>query len=135
MIVVAHDWLAAPAAQAPLSIAAAPVGDAHARPELSRDFAEPQSDLEQRLSRIWTQVLGIERIGRNDDFFELGGHSLLATRVLAYVHEAFGTKLELREIFDSPTIEKMARRIAIGAQLRAGGPVNEPGGDREELEF
>ena len=143
MVVVAHDWLAAlqkhesqdvTAVQAPLSLAAVSASDVAARPELSSAFAEPLSDLEQRLSLIWTQVLGIERIGRHDDFFELGGHSLLGTRVLAYVQEAFGSKLELREIFDSPTIEKMARRIAGGMQ-RAGGGADEAGEDREELEF
>ncbi|MFW1499255.1 phosphopantetheine-binding protein, partial [Vibrio parahaemolyticus] len=76
---------------------------------------------------IWTQVLGVERIGRDDDFFELGGHSLLGTRVLAYVHDAFGTKLELREIFDSSTIQQMAQRIAAAAP--------EADSDREEIEF
>jgi NAD(P)-dependent dehydrogenase (short-subunit alcohol dehydrogenase family) len=144
LIVVAHDWLAglgkrestdATAVPAPLPHAAASADDAPARPELSSAFAEPQSDLEQRLSRIWTQVLGIERIGRHDDFFELGGHSLLGTRVLAYVHEEFGTKLELREIFDSPTIQKMALRIAGGMQQPAGGAANDAADDREELEF
>ena len=144
VIVVTHDWLAqlheresqdVTAVRAPLSAAAASAGDVPSRSELSSAFAEPRSDLERRLSQIWTQVLGVEQIGRDDDFFELGGHSLLGTRVLAHVHEAFGTKLELREIFDSPTIEKMAQRIASGMQQGVAGAANEVGEDREELEF
>jgi acyl transferase domain-containing protein len=138
VIVEAHDWLTAldefeaqdlTAARAPLPPSPASARDVPARPALSSTFAEPQSDVEQRLSRIWSQVLGVERIGRHDDFFELGGHSLLGTRVLAYVREAFGTRLELREIFDSPTLEKMARRIG------AEGATSEADNDREEIEF
>lgn len=136
VIIEAHEWLEAleqfesqdvSVAQAPAPVAAASSSDAPARPAVSSTFAEPQSDVEQRLARIWTQVLGVERIGRDDDFFELGGHSLLGTRVLAYVHDAFGTKLELREIFDSPTIQQMAQRIAAAAP--------EADSDREEIEF
>ena len=144
VIVVAHDWLAAlkqrevqdvTAERAPVASGTASVGDAPGRPELSSVYAEPRSDLERRLSGIWTQVLGIERIGRDDDFFELGGHSLLGTRLLAYVQKAFGTPLDLREIFDSPTVEKMARRIAGGAQQAVTGAAHEVGEDREEIEF
>jgi phthiocerol/phenolphthiocerol synthesis type-I polyketide synthase E len=136
VIVEAHDWLAAleefeaqglPAPAVTMPVAAPPASDAPPRPVLSSTFAEPENEVEQRLSRIWTQVLGVERIGRDDDFFELGGHSLLGTRVLAYVHEAFGTKLELREIFDSPTIQKMAQRVAAATQQASS--------DREEIEF
>jgi phthiocerol/phenolphthiocerol synthesis type-I polyketide synthase E len=97
---------------------------------------ESLSDLERRLAAIWGQVLGIDRIGLHDDFFELGGHSLLGTRVLAYVQESFGIKLELREVFDSPTIHLMAQRIeaSLGQQPAATGAVMADD-SREELEF
>jgi phthiocerol/phenolphthiocerol synthesis type-I polyketide synthase E len=106
-----------------------------ARPELSTVYDEPQSDLERRLASIWTQVLGVDRIGRHDDFFELGGHSLLGTRVLALVLEALGSRLELREIFDAPTVHKMAQRIEAGAGSEAPGAAGSVTEEREELEF
>lgn len=110
-------------------------GDLQSRPELSTTYEAPQSDLESRLASIWSELLGIERIGRHDDFFELGGHSLLATRVLARVQDSLNVRLTLREVFDAPTIQKMGARIdsAPGAAGKAAaGSVEE---EREEMEF
>jgi enterobactin synthetase component F len=87
------------------------------------------SDLVERsLAAIWSELLGVDRIGRHDDFFALGGHSLLATRILARVQESLGSRLTLREVFDSPTIAKMAARIEAVVV-----PVNNE--EREEMEF
>ncbi|MEO1006459.1 MAG: amino acid adenylation domain-containing protein, partial [Cyanobacteria bacterium J06638_38] len=49
------------------------------RPELEQLYVAPRSPLEKELAKIWTEVLGLEKIGIHDDFFELGGHSLLIT--------------------------------------------------------
>ena len=79
-------------------------------------------------------MLGVDRVGRHDDFFELGGHSLLGTRVLALVQEEFHTRLELREIFDAPTVHKMAQRIEAGSKPKSPG-TGAVAEEREELEF
>jgi NAD(P)-dependent dehydrogenase (short-subunit alcohol dehydrogenase family) len=144
VVVVSHDLLAElrkreSATLAP-AVAASPeeqtsASGALARPELSTAYQEPQSDLERRLACIWTQVLGIDRIGRHDDFFELGGHSLLGTRVLARVQEALGATLELREIFDAPTVHKMAQRIELCTGLEVPGAAVFVAEEREEIEF
>jgi len=114
--------------------AAATGSDVLSRPELSTAYEAPQSDLERRLSTIWSELLGVELIGRHDDFFELGGHSLLATRVLARVKESLGARLTLREVFDAPTVEKMAGRLENGAGKAAILAVD-AAEDREEMEF
>ncbi|WP_372725618.1 condensation domain-containing protein, partial [Immundisolibacter sp.] len=83
----------------------APEGD------LQRPYEAPQSDLERQLAAIWSEVLGIERIGRHDNFFDLGGHSLLAVRVIGEILTRLGTQLQLRDMFEAPCIAQLAQRL------------------------
>jgi amino acid adenylation domain-containing protein len=71
-------------------------------------FASPQTGTEETLARLWGQVLGLERVGRDDNFFELGGHSLLATRLVARIRESFNVDLSLRRLFERPTLAAVA---------------------------
>ena len=93
-----------------------------------------ENDAERGLAQIWLELLGVDRIGRDDDFFALGGHSLLATRVISRVDERFRVRLTLRDIFDAPTIAQLAKRVhdeADSRSMTAAGAAQ----DREELEF
>ncbi|MFE8605167.1 non-ribosomal peptide synthetase [Archangium violaceum] len=74
-------------------------------------FEAPRTDTEVKLAEIWRSLLGVERVGLNDDFFELGGHSLLATQVVVRVREVLQVEIALRELFDSPTLSGLAGRI------------------------
>jgi len=67
----------------------------------------PQTDVEQSLTSIFQQVLGVERIGRNANFFELGGDSILSLQVVARAAEA-GLRLKPSNIFQAPTIAELA---------------------------
>ena len=82
-----------------------------ARPDLEGDYVAPRSAGEQRLAEIWTEVLGVERIGVHDNFFALGGHSLMATQVISRVRSQFELEIPLRDLFQSPTIARLAERI------------------------
>jgi phthiocerol/phenolphthiocerol synthesis type-I polyketide synthase E len=63
------------------------------------------------ITGIWQELLGIARIGPNDDYFELGGHSLLATQILARITAELGVTLPAAAIFEAPTPSKLAARI------------------------
>jgi len=84
-----------------------------ARAEPAGSFVEPRSPAEATLASIWSEVLGIERVGVRDDFFLLGGHSLSAARILARVRDTLGADLSLMVIFETPTIEGMAAALSV----------------------
>ena len=74
-------------------------------------FVAPTTETEVRLATIWSEVLRVEKVGRDDNFFRLGGHSLLALQLMARVRDRFKVDLPLRVIFDSPTISSLASAI------------------------
>ncbi|HUN44157.1 MAG TPA: amino acid adenylation domain-containing protein [Acetobacteraceae bacterium] len=76
-------------------------------------FTAPVTPEEEVLASIWSEVLGINRVGTQDDFFALGGHSLLATQVISRAREAFAVELQVRTIFEAPTIAILAQRVAL----------------------
>jgi hypothetical protein len=71
-------------------------------------FVAPQTPVELVLADLWSDVLGLERIGRDDDFFALGGHSLLATQVASRIRATLEVELSLQRIFELPTIRLLA---------------------------
>jgi amino acid adenylation domain-containing protein/FkbH-like protein len=77
-------------------------------------YSPPGSELEIQLCEIWQKLLHIDRVGITDNFFEIGGHSLLAVRLFAEINRVTGKKLPLVTIFQSPTIEGLARHLGQG---------------------
>jgi acyl-CoA synthetase (AMP-forming)/AMP-acid ligase II/NAD(P)-dependent dehydrogenase (short-subunit alcohol dehydrogenase family)/alpha-ketoglutarate-dependent taurine dioxygenase len=80
-----------------------------------------RSEEERRIAIVWQEVLGVPDIGVHDNFFELGGHSLLATRVLSRIRDVLGVELQPRDLFESPTVARLAKRIASGLPGNQGG--------------
>ncbi|MEV6774434.1 amino acid adenylation domain-containing protein [Nocardia sp. NPDC051030] len=74
-------------------------------------FRPPRTPIDEKVARVFGEVLAIERVGVDDDFFRLGGNSLSATRVAARLGAALGTRVRVREIFDAPTVAGLAERI------------------------
>ncbi|HST59989.1 MAG TPA: amino acid adenylation domain-containing protein [Longimicrobium sp.] len=98
----------------------APGGDAYAR----HGYEAPAGGTETALAEIWSELLGVDRVGAHDSFFALGGHSLLAMRVISRVRQVFAVELPPQTLFVAPTVAGMAGRV--DALRRAGLPVPRP---------
>jgi len=89
---------------------ALPAPDAE-RPALAEAFIAPQTTTEKSLASIWTKLLGINRVGSNDNYFELGGDSLLATQLVSQVRRVFEVELPLVDLFQHPILAELAASI------------------------
>ena len=81
-----------------------------ARPDLREAYVPPGNDVERTMAGIWSDVLGIIKVGVNDNFFELGGDSIRSIRVLAKAQEN-GWRLSLEDIFRRPTVGGLVQCI------------------------
>jgi amino acid adenylation domain-containing protein/FkbM family methyltransferase len=84
------------------------------RPSVEQAYVAPRNDMEKTLSRIWTEVLHVSRVGVYDNFLQLGGHSLLAAQVISRVQKIYGVRLSLRSFLDKPTPAGLAEAIQLG---------------------
>jgi acyl carrier protein len=80
-------------------------------PEQS-SYVAPSTPVEVTLATIWSEVLGLEQVGANDNLFALGGDSIAAMRVLWRVNDEFHVRIPLRSIFYAPTLADLASTIA-----------------------
>jgi len=84
--------------------------DCHTDDKLSF-YVAPRTTTEKLLTDVWTEALGIKKIGIYDNFFELGGHSLIAVKVMTKIERLTGKRLPLASLFENPTIEKMSQLL------------------------
>jgi amino acid adenylation domain-containing protein len=81
---------------------------------------EASTETEKLLSAVWSELLGMDRLGVDDDFFALGGHSLLATKLMARIQNVFDVEVPLAALFENPTIARLSLVIE-DAQAEASG--------------
>jgi len=90
---------------------------------------------EELVARIWSQSLGVDSIGLDDDFFEMGGHSLIAVEVMTKMDKASGVKLPLSILFEYPTIRQFSTLLEskeVSQKWKALVPIK-PLGDKTPL--
>ncbi len=104
-----------------LDRAALPAPDRSAA--VSRDYEAPLGEIELTLANAWQELLGIERVGRQDHFFELGGHSFLVISLIERLRQA-GLLLDVRTVFSAPTLQAMATVLAGGSNTERVVPAN-----------
>jgi amino acid adenylation domain-containing protein/non-ribosomal peptide synthase protein (TIGR01720 family) len=87
------------------------------RPDVShsqRGHVAPRTELEQRLSALWAEVLEVENVGLTDNFFALGGHSLLAVALAGRIRQEFGVSIKLHDFLLMQTLGELADFMRAG---------------------
>ncbi|MCM5680345.1 amino acid adenylation domain-containing protein [Schlegelella sp. S2-27] len=92
----------------------------------SRNSTPPRNDLERTLAAAMQSVLKLAEVGIHDDFFSLGGHSLLAARLVGQINRELQLQLNLRALFEAPTVEKLAEFVERQRTNGAGLPTRAP---------
>jgi aspartate racemase len=137
MIPAAYVWLAAfpLTANGKVDRRALPAPDQSA--VASQPYEAPRGAVEGVIAGIWQELLGLERVGRQDHFFELGGHSLLATQVVTRLRAALDVEVPLPSLFQNPTMADLAEYIEIRTWVQQAGEPAYSGAanDREEGEL
>ena len=77
----------------------------------NENYVSPRTVLEERLSALVIDLLGVTQVGINDNFFLIGGHSLFGTQLIARIRDDFGVDLPLRSVFESPTPALLAQQV------------------------
>ena len=104
-----------------------------ARPALDADYAEPRDGPERIAAEIFAEVLGLDRVGADDDFFELGGTSLLATDLLVRLSTRLGAELGVADLIEAATPATLAARAAAGTAAPGALVTFQRGGDRRPV--
>ncbi|MDB4951689.1 MAG: Malonyl CoA-acyl carrier protein transacylase [Gemmatimonadetes bacterium] len=89
----------------------------------SEGYVAPRDELEAALAGIWAELLGVPRVGVDDDFFALGGHSLLAVRLMTRLRERFGREVPLAALFQGATVAGLAAVLRGPEGASTGSPL------------
>jgi acyl transferase domain-containing protein/acyl carrier protein len=78
------------------------------RPNLHSEYIAPRNDLEEKVSQIWQEMLGVDKVGIHDNFFELGGNSLIGVDIISRINKELQTDISIVTLFEAPTIGDIA---------------------------
>jgi acyl carrier protein len=75
------------------------------------DGEPPQTEIEKALAAVWTEVLDVDPVRRNDNFFDLGGHSLSAVQITFKIRQTFHIDFPLRTFLEAPVLRAQAQQL------------------------
>ncbi len=101
----------------------------HSRPDFPNSYVAPRNELEEKISDIWQELLGIKQVGIHDNFFELGGDSVIAVQVMSRLRKTFSVQLSVKSLLESPTIADIAPKV----EKQSQPDTNLGAIDREEI--
>ncbi len=96
-------------------------------------YVAPRTPVETQLARIWQDLLGLPRVGVETSFFDLGGDSLTVLQMAAQVRDTYGVRLDLRRMFEDPTVARLARMVGSEADPHLSGAANPRGVADEQM--
>jgi amino acid adenylation domain-containing protein len=100
-----------------------------------REYTPPVSDAEQRLAKLWSELLGLPRVGLKDHFFDAGGHSLLATRLISRIRDLWNVEIPLRTVFEMPVLCDLARYLDAAEWIAGARAATACAGARQQGEL
>jgi acyl carrier protein len=99
------------------------------RADLGGGYLAPEGDLEQAISQIWAEVLGVDRVGANDNFFDLGGSSLLIVTVGSRLRALLGRPVPVAVLFQYAQVRSLSAHLAgLGPTSAPARPVDRGAG-------
>ncbi|OKO78958.1 non-ribosomal peptide synthetase [Bradyrhizobium sp. NAS96.2] len=101
----------------------------------AQEFTAPATETEKTLAALWCDLLKVKSIGRRDNFFELGGESLLVVRAVARMRKVFGVDVQIRNLFERPTLSELAEVIDGMRWVAHSEAASASEGPREEIEL
>jgi acyl carrier protein len=93
----------------------------HGRPHLHNAYVAASTPAQETVARIWAELLGIEKVGIQDNFFDLGGHSLLAIQVVTRIKAELRAEISVATLFEGPTVESLCRLIGPADTAKPAG--------------
>src|ERR1044072_290958 len=76
-------------------------------------FVEPHTEIETKISGLWQELLGLEKVGIHDNFFDLGGHSLLLIKMQSGLQNILQRDIAIIDLFRYPTVSTLARHLSL----------------------
>ncbi|QUH28821.1 non-ribosomal peptide synthetase [Vallitalea guaymasensis] len=89
---------------------------------IGNTYEEPNNEIQEKLSTIWSEVLGISKIGIGDNFFDLGGDSIKAIQIVSRMN-TINLKIEIKDLLKNPTIKELSRKVRVSDRQIEQGAV------------